>query len=482
MKKIRIFRIAALCAAAALSLSAVSCSSADVESGKSVNTYELEKKNIENDISVTGRVEGTDIVKITSDLTAKVKTLNVEVGSSVKKGDVLCVFDSSEFQTEYDNLLSSSNKNNEKTNSQHDINQRTLDDAVSDKETAVSKAQRALDNAIEAKDNAWNKYYDLENKKNDYENKSNEYYDRANSEDGTAEDLAKYQEYQQLFRSAEAEYNSWGDQLRSYDHAVDDAQDAYNAAVKNADKLIQSAKDTINSEKFTTDDSTKTQLEKLQEKIDKCTVTAPKSGIITALSVSEGSIPTKDSIMTIEDNSKLKIKVSIKEADILSVHEGQKAVITTSATGDREFNGTVSRVVNIMSEQTANALTGETSGGGYSAEITIDDGDDILLLGMNAKVKIVLEEKEDVFAVPYDAIIEKDGKTSILLATGSGPEYTVKEVEVTKGLETTYLTEISSYDIDAGDLVITDTNFLHDGDKVRVSGSYYEKTDSQDGE
>ncbi|MBR1591960.1 MAG: efflux RND transporter periplasmic adaptor subunit [Ruminococcus sp.] len=480
MKKRKIFRLAALCAAAVMST--VSCASSDVEMGKFVNTYELEKQKIENDISVTGRVEGSDIVKVTTDLTAKVKTLNVEIGSSVKKGDVLCVFDSSEFQTEYDNLVSSSNKNNEKSDSQHDINQRALDDAVADKQDTVNKAQRALNNAIEARDNAWNKYYDLEDKKNDYYNKSNEYYNRAYSDDGTPEDLAKYQEYDQLFRSAEAEYNSWGEQLSSYDHAVDDATDAYNSAVKNADKVIQSAKDTINSEKFMTDDSTKTQLEKLQEKIDKCTVTAPKSGIITALAVSEGSIPSKDSIMTIEDNSKLKINVTIKEADILSVHEGQKATITTSATGDKEFSGTVSRVVNIMSEQSANALTGDTSGGGYSAEITVDDDENMLLLGMNAKVKIILEEKANVFAVPYDAIVENDGKYSIFVAEGSGSECTVKEVEVTKGLETNYLTEISSYDIDEGDLIITDVDSISDGDKVRVAGSYYDTADSQDGE
>ena len=481
MKKQKILQMAAFLAAAAVSM--VSCSSGGSETGgAAVDTYKLEKQDIENDISVSGRVEGSDIVKITTDLTAKVKTLNVEIGSSVKKGDVLCIFDSSEFQTEYDNLVSSSNKNNEKSDSQHDINQRTLDDAVSDKEATLNKAQRALDNAIEAKDNAWNKYYDLENKKNDYENRANEYYDKAYSEDGTPEDLAKYQEYQQLFKSTEAEYNALGDQLSSYDHAVDDAQDAYNAAVKNADKLIQSAKDTINSEKFTTDDSIDTQLKKLKEKIDKCTVTAPKNGIITALAVSEGSIPSKDSIMTIEDDSKLKIKVTVKEADILNVHEGQKAVITTSATGDKEFQGTVSRIVNIMSEQSVNAMTGESSGGGYSAEITIEDDENMLLIGMNAKAKIILDEKKDVFAVPYDAIMENDGKYSIFVAEGSGSDCTVKEVEVTKGLETNYLTEISSYDINEGDLIITDTDFLHDGDKVKVSGSYYSTVNSQDGE
>ena len=52
-------------------------------------------------------------------------------------------------------------------------------------------------------------------------------------------------------------------------------------------------------------------MRELQESIDKCTVKAPTDGIITALSVAEGSVPTAEAIMTIED-----VKVIIHGDDI----------------------------------------------------------------------------------------------------------------------------------------------------------------------
>ena len=84
---------------------------------------------------------------------------------------------------------------------------------------------------------------------------------------------------------------------------------------------------------------------------------------------------------------------SAPEADILKVHEGQKCTVKTTATGDEEFAATVSRVVNIYSPGQMNMM-GQTTGGGYSAEITIDDKNTDLLIGMTAKVQILLEEKK----------------------------------------------------------------------------------------
>ena len=78
--------------------------------------------------------------------------------------------------------------------------------------------------------------------------------------------------------------------------------------------------------------------------------------------------------------------------------------IYDEATGDEEFTGKVSRVVNIYSG--ADPYSGAE--GGYTAEITIDSKGTNLLIGMNAKAKIILERSDDVIAVPYDAIDEND--------------------------------------------------------------------------
>lgn len=462
---------------AALSVSAMimafgtGCGS-QVDYAPSTDTYTVEKQDLENFISVQGKVEGTNIVKVTSEVSARVKELNVEVGESVKKGDVLCVFDSSEYQSQYDTLKESSEKTDEKLQVLHDINQRTLDNAKTDKENALAQAQRNIDRAVSARDSAYKKYNDTLDKINDYYAKYIDYYNAANAGDMSASESAS--EYYQMYKTAQAEYDALGDQLSSYDTAIQDAKDAYTATERNANAAIQSANDAINNEKFDTDSSIQEQLEKLQEKIDKCVVTADRSGIVTALNVAVGSIPTSEAIMTIEDDAQLRINVTIAESDILRVKAGQKAIITTTATGDTEFSGTVSRIVNIMSGQATNAYTGETSGGGYSAEINIDDQDQ-LLIGMSAKAKIILDEKKDVYAVPYNSIIDnEDGTFSVIVASGSGDTRTAKYVNVEKGMETNFLTEITSTEISDGDLIVTDPEFITEGMALNISGSYYD--------
>ncbi|MBQ8959788.1 MAG: efflux RND transporter periplasmic adaptor subunit [Ruminococcus sp.] len=474
-------KISLFSTSAALLLAAASCGAKPLALDNTVVTYTAETQDIENFISVSGSVEGSNMVKITSDLNTKVQSLNVEVGSIVKKGDVLCVFDSSDLQQEYDALKESLSNSDQRSQTQHEINQRALNNAKADKTSTLDQAQRAIDKAVEARDSAYSKYDQLQTKVNDLYVKSVDLYNAVYA--GGGEDELTYQQYlsaQQQYETAQAEYEALGEQLSSYDSAVTEAQDAYNVAERSADAAIQAAQDVINAEKFDSDSSVQNQLDKLQERLNKCEVTAPRDGIVTALSVAEGSIPTTDAIMTIEDAGSLHINVTVNEADILNVKEGQKAVITATATGDKEFTGKVSRVVNISS-QGVNPYTGESTNNGYTAEISLDPSDSQLLIGMNAKVKIILDEKKDVIAVPYDSIIEdKDGSCYVFVAEDNGGTYTAKKLTVKKGLETNYLTEIVSSDIKDGDLIITEPRYVSDGQTVSIEAQY--EDNSGDGE
>lgn len=166
--------------------------------------------------------------------------------------------------------------------------------------------------------------------------------------------------------------------------------------------------------------------------------------------------------MTIESNSNLKINVQIKEADILNVKEGMKATIRTDATGDKEFKGTVSKVVNIFS----GADPATQTEGGYSAEITVDDSNTSLLIGMNAKVKIITDEKDNVLAVPYDAVSEDN--TIYIARQQSDGSYKSEAVKIEKGMESDYYTEIISSEIKEGDLIVLSPQSMHDGRTIRI--------------
>lgn len=425
------------------------------------DTALIEKQNLVNSISVSGNVEGDNLVKITSTVNSKIKTLNVSIGDSVKKGDVLCTFDSSDFQDEYNSLKETVEKTQEMNQNTHEINQRNLLNAQKEKDAVLAQAQRAIDSAVDARDKAYQKYNDLIGKCNEYSEKKDSLYNQF-QESGDELVYQEYQEALQLFTSTETELDTLESQLSTYDDAVQTAQDSYETSERTANSSIQTIQDTIDSEKFNTDNSSQTQLEKLAQKIEDCTVKAPRDGIITSLSVAEGSIPATDAIMTIESNSNLKINVQIKEADILNVKEGMKATIKTDATGDKEFKGTVSKVVNIFS----GADPATQTEGGYTAEITVDDSDTSLLIGMNAKVKIITDEKDNVLAVPYDAVSE-DNIIYIARQQSDG-SYKSEAVTIEKGMESDYYTEIISSEIKEGDLIVLSPQSMHDGRTIRI--------------
>ena len=473
-KSIILRTAAALSISAALLCGGASCGMKDLLNIP-ITTYTVEHTDVENYISVSGTVEGSNIVKVTSDLTAKVKTLNVGVGDAVKAGDILCEFDSSDYQEQYDKLKDTADTSKERLDSAHEKNQKALQDAKNQKTDLLRKAQRGIDNAVSARETAYSKYDKLGKE-------VDECYEEYEACDDNAEAAILYKQY----LAAQEQYEAFGDTLSSYDEAVQSARDAYNDTAKSADDAIEMAQEAINDEKFNKDTTVQDQLDKLKESIDKCVVKAPKDGVITSLSIAEGSFPTTEALMTIEDTTELRINVSINEADILSVKEGQKAVITTTATGDEEFTGKVERVVNIMSGQKMNAYTGEMNGGGYSAEIVIDKGADKLLIGMTAKAKIILDQKENVLAVPYDSIKQNDdGTFSVFIAEKNGDKgYKAKEVKVEKGMETNYLTEITSSELSDGDIVLTDVvaNAVVDGGDVTIAEPYTDPDEAEKGE
>lgn len=445
-------------------------------SANAVEISEIQYRDISNHINVSGNVESENLVKVTSKLNAKVSTLNVELGSHVKEGDVLCVFDSSELQQQYDSLLETQNNLQNQSDHTHQINARNLENAKRDKQISLEQAQRTIDEAISAQDKAYQKESNLADEVN---NETARFNDAVNIMN-TTDDPLKYEEASITCQDAEMKIQekqvaleAIRDQLDSYDNAVQSAYDAYAAAERNANLAIQNCQDILDSEQFQKDSTSETELEKLADSIAECTVKAPKSGVITSLNISEGSIPTTDALMTIENTDSLKIKVQIAEADILNVHEGISAIVKTAATGDKEFNATVSRVVNVYNDTSQGMAQTGTSTGGYTAEITIDGDNSGLLIGMNAKVKIILDEKKNVLAVPYDSVItDDDGNSYVLLAVKESDGITkAKYVSVEKGMEGTYYTEIISPEIKEGDNVIMNPDNYKDGDILLVTYS-----------
>ena len=410
--------------------SAMSKMSQNMMAGMEYTVIRAGKNDLSQIISTTGKVIGNGKVDVTTKLTCTVSEVKVSLGDHVKEGDVLCVFDSTELQDEYDSLKKQLDNSDMKTEDGHNKNERDLEAAETKKQTAVERAQRAIDSAKRDRDNAYNAY-----------NKSvSEYNAHANAGDPV--------DYDSLSAALDKEYAS----LSAYDDAVDKAIEAYNDAVTQGDEAIQNAKDQIKAEEYSDDNEIQKKLDKLEEQIEQCVVKAPQSGIITALNVNEGTIPTSAALMTIVNTDKTVIEFTLKETDFVKVKEGMSAVVTSKVAPDQKCHAKITRLVNVLSTP---AAEGETAG--YKAEVTLDDANDSLLIGMSATVDITVDDIGEKLSVPYTGIVEEDGNSFVYVAVPKDDEqggYEVQKKSIVPGVETDFYTEVAGGDVQEGDRII----------------------------
>lgn len=447
------------------------------EKNMPISVQKLNQHDLQDYISVAGVVEGSNVVHVATELVAKVKSVNVEVGSKVQAGDVLCTFDSTELQEELNELTTAVQKGEDLQKKLHEKNVRALNEAKAEKTEALQNAQKAIDRADAALKEGKSAANLLDKQLKTAGDTVNELSEAIQS--GVEEAVPYYNEAVEVYNALFAQVTEANGSLLELEAAVVEAKEMYKQTEKSCDKAIEMAQEMLDSEEESGENSAKKQLDALKKQIDNCVVKATCSGMITAINIAEGSIPANATLMTIEDTDTLRIKVAIPETDILSVEEGQKAIVRTVATGEEDFLGEVAHVVKIISSSAGGYGYSEYMGGasasGYSAEIMLQKGDSSLLVGMNAKVKIILEEKNNVLAVPYDAVqTDDDEKSSVYVAElQSGDDYKVHSVPVEVGMVGDYFTEITAADLKVGDFIVTD-NFdrVSDGAVIKITEGY----------
>ena len=166
---------------------------------------------------------------------------------------------------------------------------------------------------------------------------------------------------------------------------------------------LEEALRSINDSADNAEDSLKNaenQKTKLNETIDKYTITAPISGQVITKNMQVGekvnnSSSTTSQLALIYDLSELTFQMSIDELDISSVKVGQEVKVTADAFEGKTFKGHVSNV-----GLNGTAQNGVTT---YPVVVTMDEMDG-LLPGMNVDGTIILESATDTLIIPSGAL------------------------------------------------------------------------------
>lgn len=296
-----------------------------------------------------------------------------------------------------------------------------------------------------------------------------------------------YNNAQKALNAAQIEAdNAATDKMKTYVKAAEDAQIAYNSAAQAlkaaetaASQAVDSAEDAVTAEKLAANtESLQSEIRTLNENLEKCTITAPAAGTVTAVYAEENAT-ANGLLFTIEDTQGLQVKVKIKEYDLPSIKEGMKAVVTADATGDAEYEGIVQRIAPAAAGSdskaaAAGAAAAASTGNNveFEADVLITTPNTPLRIGMSAKANIITEEKPDVLAVSYDALTTNDKGETVIYTPQKQKDntYQAMALPVKTGLETDFLVEVSGEGVTAGTPVISEAKSVSPGLLVTITG------------
>ncbi len=492
-------------------------------------TAAIERRSLVESVSATGSVTSAGSKSVTAEVTG-VKTLSmpIQVGDMVKEGDMLCLLDTADLEESLANSELSLSVAQRRTQLDLESAQRNLTEAgisvqvdLSRMEEQVASALRTYEEARESMNKAGSSYGNANNNSTEirkalegYQAQLAQVHEQLNGQQDTvsggdasdrAELEAQAQRLEQLITEYQMKYSTAQETERNlksvYDQAVSAVNNAYDAyerqlqnqedAIRNGGSTLLSRQDNVTSSRLnasTSGLSDQQQIDRYQEQIAACTVTAPLSGVVTAVNLEVGDKYNGGAIVTIEDISSYEVTVEIDEYDISKIKTGQRVVIKTNGTGDLELEG---KVISIAPRATVG------SGVTYTVKTSIETPCEDLRMDMTAKLSIIISSRENVLTVPYAAVqtaedgsfyvevVDESGKAPDSAnpaggepPTGQGQPQSpgapvrggnaampnalqTRRIPVTKGIESDYYVEISGEGIEEGlEVIVPKDNSL----------------------
>ena len=310
-----------------------------------VSTAPLEKGNIQEVLSISGPISGTDSAEVVSRLHAEILEILVKEGDKVKAGEVLARLDPEDVQKEVE------------------IAQNAYNLAVAERSEAQLQAETGYAKARQDELAA----------KRDYDRKAMLYAggDVSQMELEAARDvLAEASRQVATYRVKNGK-------------AV--ANESYDLRIRNAEF----------------------ELEKKKKELEEIEVTSPIDGTVVRVNTRVGrfaDIVEEDRpLFAIDNLENLEMKINVSEYSIGKVQMGQKAEISADILNGQTVEGVITAI-----SPTGEEKGGGSTERVIPTTIQIQKGDTKLIAGITARAKIVLNESNDVWVVPIGALMEQE--------------------------------------------------------------------------
>ncbi len=197
-------------------------------------------------------------------------------------------------------------------------------------------------------------------------------------------------------------------------------------------KDLQSQRDTAEAKKRSEQaayDLEEARKERLLEQFEHCEIKAPQKGMVVyandsgsrhhssqTIQIEEGAkVREQQTLVRLPDLANMQVKVMVHETKVDQIRPGMPARIDVMG---RQMQGKVVSIAN----QAASSSWFSSDVKEYETIVQIEGEATSLKPGMSAQVEILVEDLDDVLAVPVQAVVEQRGKFFCWVQTPEGPQ------------------------------------------------------------
>ncbi len=348
------------------------------------------RPELRSTVTASGEVRPVRYIKLTSEVPGRILEIYVNPGDQVTKGQALVRVDPTQLQASQE--------------AQFAYTQSVLND-VTNARNGVASAQQGLVVAeagvSQARQNAASADIDLKAAERELKRATNLVESNVMSR-------AEYDATRDRYDQAKAK-------LAAANIAVKEAQERANqqrVAVKEAQTAVKSSEMRANQQQAL--------LRGQSSQREKATQYSPLNGVVADIPTRVGEFAVSQlsstPLMTIADMSTINVEVNVDETEIANVDVGQEAKVKVDALGEKEIKA-------VVTQKNPLAIAKSDTQGGLSNRVNVqeakefkvtlelrelaDDARNKLRPGMSATATITTKTKNNVIAVPLQAIVEK---------------------------------------------------------------------------
>ncbi|MFL6229529.1 MAG: efflux RND transporter periplasmic adaptor subunit [Pyrinomonadaceae bacterium] len=383
------------------------------------------KPELRSTVTASGEIRPVKFINLTSEVSGRIEEIFVKAGDAVTSGQPLVRLDPTQLQSSQEAQAAAVQA------SYSDV--QSARQQIITAQTNVQQAQQGL-NATEASLAAAQQQVVT----------TQTTVDRANVDLKTAQrELKRQSDLVEAGVSSRSEYDAARDrfdqaqvalrtaqaQLQQQKIAVEEAKARLNqqkVAVQEAQNGVKSAEVSAKTSEARANQQ-QAFLRGQTSQRSKATQISPLTGVVADIPAREGQFALANfqttPLMTIADMSAINVEVNVDETEIKEVEIGQAVKIKVDATGEKELDAKVSQ------KNPLAVAKSDTTGGGLNNRINNQEAkefrvvieldkskipDDVwnsLRPGMTATAVITTKTKQNVIAVPLQAVIEKPAPT-----------------------------------------------------------------------